>query len=74
MKNMVPVPMTHSEGRRLFPIPNYKRLPPATAGTATTMPATESSVSEMGSEGEEEDSLGASGSSGAEWSGAEVEE
>ena len=35
-----------------------------------TTPATESSDSETGV-GEEEESLGASGSSGAEWSGAE---
>ena len=41
---------------------------------ATTTPATESSDSETGSGGKEEESLGASGSSGAEWSGAEAEE
>ena len=27
MKNMVPVPVTHSKGRRLFPMPNSKRRP-----------------------------------------------
>ena len=45
-------------------------MAPATEGTATTTPATELSDLETGS-GEEEESLGASGSSGAEWIGAE---
>ena len=47
-----------------------ERIATATAGTAATTPATASSDSKTGS-GEEEESLGASGSSGAEWSGAE---
>ena len=49
----------------------------ATAGTEKTTPAAEAALdSDTGSEGgkEEEESLGASGSSGAEWSGAEAEE
>ena len=46
-----------------------ERTAKATAGTTTMTPETELSDSEKGS-GEEE-SLGASGSSGAEWSGAE---
>ena len=49
----------------------------ATTGTETTTPAMEaSSDSDTGSGGrnEEEESLGASGSIGAEWSGAEAEE
>ena len=27
MKNLVPMPVTHSEGRRLFPMPNSNRHP-----------------------------------------------
>ena len=46
-----------------------ERIATETEGTTTTTPETELSDSEKGS-GEEE-SLGASGSSGAEWSGAE---
>ena len=46
-----------------------ERTATETAGTTTTTPETELSDSEKGSG--EEDSLGASGSSGAEWSRAE---
>ena len=47
-----------------------ERTAEETAGKTTATPETELLDSEKGS-GEEEESLGASGSSGAEWSGAE---
>ena len=48
-----------------------ERTATATAGTTTTTPEPETELSDLEKGSGEEESLGASGSSGAEWSGAE---